>query len=124
MVTHTLDLEDVDLVYDVHGPLPTADGRPPLVLIGQPMDASGFGALVAELPNRTTVTYDPRGLGRSVRKDGRVDNDPEVQAGDVRAVIDALGCRAGRRVREQRRRGDRVGARGCAPGRREDGRCP
>ena len=90
MVTHTLDLADVDLVYDVHGPLPTADGRPPLVLIGQPMDASGFAALVAQLPDRTTVTYDPRGLGRSVRKDGRVDNDPEVQAGDVRAVIDAL----------------------------------
>lgn len=56
------------------------------------MDASGFGALVAQLPNRTTVTYDPRGLGRSVRKDGRVDNDPKVQAGDVRAVIDALGA--------------------------------
>ncbi len=92
MVTHMLDLEDVDLVYDVHGPLPTADGRPPLVLIGQPMDASGFGALVAELPSRTTVTYDPRGLGRSVRKDGRVDNDPDVQARDVRAVIDALAA--------------------------------
>jgi pimeloyl-ACP methyl ester carboxylesterase len=92
MVTRTLDLEDVDLVYDVHGPLPTVDGRPPLVLIGQPMDATGFGALVAELPNRTTVTYDPRGLGRSVRKDGRVDNDPDVQAGDVRAVIDALAA--------------------------------
>jgi pimeloyl-ACP methyl ester carboxylesterase len=92
MVTHTLDLAGVDLVYDVHGPLPTADGRPPVVLIGQPMDASGFSALVAQLPNRTTVTYDPRGLGRSVRKDGRVDHDPEVQAGDVRAVIDALGA--------------------------------
>ena len=92
MVTHTLELPDVDLVYDVHGPLPTADGRPPLVLIGQPMDASGFTALVAQLPDRTTVTYDPRGLGRSVRKDGRVDNDPVVQAGDVSAVIDALGA--------------------------------
>jgi pimeloyl-ACP methyl ester carboxylesterase len=90
MVTHTLELDDVDLVYDVHGPLPTADGRPVLVLIGQPMDASGFGALVAQLPERTTVTYDPRGLGRSVRRDGRVDNDPTVQAADVAAVIGAL----------------------------------
>ena len=90
MVTYTLDLASVDLVYDVHGPQPTGDGEPPLVLIGQPMDASGFSALVAQLPNRTTVSYDPRGLGRSVRKDGQVDNDPEVQAGDVRAVIDAL----------------------------------
>ena len=92
METHTLELAGVDLVYDVHGPLPTADGQPPLVLIGQPMDASGFSALVAQLPDRTTVTYDPRGLGRSIRRDGRVDNDPEVQAEDVRAVIDALGA--------------------------------
>jgi pimeloyl-ACP methyl ester carboxylesterase len=94
MVTKMLELAGVDLVYDVHGPLPTGDGRPPLVLIGQPMDASGFGSLVAELPDRTTVTYDPRGLGRSVRKDGRVDNDPEVQASDVAALIDALDAGA------------------------------
>jgi pimeloyl-ACP methyl ester carboxylesterase len=91
MVTHTLERPDVDLVYDVHGPLPTADGRPPLVMIGQPMDASGFTALVSLLPDRTAVTYDPRGLGRSARKDDRVDHDPEVQATDVHAVIEALG---------------------------------
>jgi hypothetical protein len=42
MAQHTLELPDVDPVYDVHGPLPTADGRPPLVMIGQPMDASGW----------------------------------------------------------------------------------
>jgi hypothetical protein len=40
--THILDTADVDLAYDVDGPLPTADGRPPLVMIGQPMAASGF----------------------------------------------------------------------------------
>src|SRR6478672_3141557 len=91
MVTHTLERPDVDLVYDVHGPLPTADGRPPLVMIGQAMDASGFTALVSLLPGRTAVTYDPRGLGRSARKDDRVDNDPEDQATDVHAVIEALG---------------------------------
>jgi pimeloyl-ACP methyl ester carboxylesterase len=38
------------------------------------------------------VTYDPRGLGRSTRKDGRVDNAPTVQADDVHAVIEALGA--------------------------------
>ena len=38
------------------------------------------------------VTYDPRGLGRSTRKDGRVDNAPTVQASDVHAVIEALGA--------------------------------
>jgi pimeloyl-ACP methyl ester carboxylesterase len=92
MPTHTLTIPGVDLVYDVHGPVPTADGRPPLVMVGQPMDASGFAALVALLADRTTVTYDPRGVGRSVRTDGRVDHDPEVQADDVRAVIAALGA--------------------------------
>jgi pimeloyl-ACP methyl ester carboxylesterase len=83
---------EADLSYDVHGPLPTGDGRPPLFMIGQPMDASGFTTLVGLLPDRTVVTYDPRGIGRSVRKDGRVDNTPEVQAGDVHAIIvEALG---------------------------------
>lgn len=90
MTTHTLRLPDVDLAYDVHGPLPTADGRPPLLMIGQPMDAAGFRALAAQLPDRTCVAYDPRGLGRSVRHDGRVDSVPEEQARDVHALIDAL----------------------------------
>ncbi|MHA6797723.1 alpha/beta fold hydrolase (plasmid) [Pseudonocardia bannensis] len=91
MTTQMLKTPEVDLAYDVHGPLPTADGRPPLVMIGQPMDASGFGALVAQFPDRTVVTYDPRGLGRSTRKDGRVDHAPGIQAADVHTVIEALG---------------------------------
>src|SRR4249920_1596760 len=89
--THMLETAGADIVYDVHGPLPTADGHPPLFMIGQPMDASGFGALASHFPDRTVVTYDPRGLGRSTRKDGRVDNAPMVQADDVHAVIEALG---------------------------------
>src|SRR5687768_13411108 len=87
---HMLETAGADIAYDVHGPLPTADGRPPLFMIGQPMDASGFGALRSHFPDRTVVTYDPRGLGRSTRSDGRTDNDPEVQAEDVHAVIAAL----------------------------------
>jgi pimeloyl-ACP methyl ester carboxylesterase len=62
-------------------------------MIGQPMDASGFDTLASHFPDRTVVTYDPRGLGRSVRKDRRVDNAPTVQADDVHAVIEALGAR-------------------------------
>ena len=89
---HTLETAEADIVYDVRGPLPTADGRPALFMIGQPMGASGFGALAAHFPDRTVVTYDPRGLGRSTRKDGRVDNAPTVQADDVHAVIEALGA--------------------------------
>ncbi|MFJ8652625.1 alpha/beta fold hydrolase [Streptomyces rochei] len=92
MKTHTLETAGADLVYDVRGPLPTTDGRPPLFMIGQPMDATGFAALAARFPERTVVTYDPRGLGRSTRRDGRVDHTPQTQAADVHAVVEALGA--------------------------------
>jgi pimeloyl-ACP methyl ester carboxylesterase len=92
MTTHTLETDDAGIVYDVEGPLPTADGRPPLFMIGQPMDAGGFRTLASYFSDRTVVTYDPRGIGRSVRRDGRVDNSPTLQAGDVHAVIGALGA--------------------------------
>ena len=90
--THMLDTGGAEIAYDVRGPLPTGDGRPPLLMIGQPMTASGFGALASHFPDRTVVTYDPRGLGRSTRSDGRTDNSPTVQAEDVHAVIEALGA--------------------------------
>src|ERR687895_130504 len=90
--THVLGTAEVDIAYDVRAPLPTAEGRPPLFMIGQPMDASGFATLASHFPDRTVVTYDPRGLGRSTRKDGRVDHSPTVQAEDVHAVIEALGA--------------------------------
>ncbi|WP_026400591.1 alpha/beta fold hydrolase [Actinomadura rifamycini] len=92
METQTLQTPGADLVYDVRGPLPPADGRPPLVMIGHPMDAAGFTTLAALFPERTVVTYDPRGLGRSVRKDGRDDHAAEVQAADLHALIEALGA--------------------------------
>src|SRR6201982_1061017 len=89
---YRLETAEADIAYDVHGPLPTAGGRPPLFIIGHPMDASGFGTLASLFPDRTVITYDPRGLGRSTRKDGRVDNTPTLQADDVHAVIEALGA--------------------------------
>jgi pimeloyl-ACP methyl ester carboxylesterase len=92
--THTLETPEVDIVYDVHGPLPTADGRPPLLMIGQPMDAGGFATLASLFPERTVITYDPRGLGRSTRKDGRDDHTPTSQEGDVHALVTALGAGA------------------------------
>ena len=76
--THTLETDGASIVYDVRGPLPPADGRPPLLMIGQPMDASGFGALAAHFGDRTVVTYDPRGIDRSTRSDGSLANDPMV----------------------------------------------
>jgi pimeloyl-ACP methyl ester carboxylesterase len=60
-------------------------------MIGQPMTASGFATLASYLPDRTVVTYDPRGLGRSRRRDSQVDHSPTLQAEDVHAVIEALG---------------------------------
>ncbi|MGB3438837.1 MAG: alpha/beta hydrolase [Actinophytocola sp.] len=90
--THSLRTDGADITYDVLGPLPAPDGRPPLFMIGQPMGASGFTTLASLLPDRTVVTYDPRGLGRSTRSDGRTDNTPEVQAEDVHAIIEALGA--------------------------------
>jgi pimeloyl-ACP methyl ester carboxylesterase len=92
MTTQILETPEVDLAYDVHGPLPAADGRPPLLMIGQPMEAGGFSTLASYFPDRTVVTYDPRGLGRSTRKDGRVDHVPGIQAADVHALIEALGA--------------------------------
>jgi pimeloyl-ACP methyl ester carboxylesterase len=90
--TQTLALPGVDLSYDVRGPLPPPDGRRPLLMVGQPMTADGFEALAAHFTDRTVVTYDPRGLGRSVRSDGRSDHTPQQQAADLHALIEALGA--------------------------------
>jgi pimeloyl-ACP methyl ester carboxylesterase len=61
------------------------------MMIAQPMAASGFVTLASYFGDRTVITYDPRGLGRSTRRDDRVDHSPTVQAEDVHAVIAALG---------------------------------
>ncbi|MGI5145091.1 alpha/beta fold hydrolase [Plantactinospora sp. CA-294935] len=90
--THTLDVPNADLVYDVRGPLPPSGGRPALLMIGQPMTADGFDALAAHFTDRTVVTYDPRGLGRSIRRDGRSDHTPQQQAADLHLLIEALGA--------------------------------
>ena len=92
METRTLSLPDAEIVHDVHGPLPPAVGGEVLLVIGQPMTADGFADLVAELPDRTVVAYDPRGLGRSTRSDGSALNDPRLQAEDLHALIVALGA--------------------------------
>ena len=88
--TH-LELPDATIAYDAHGPLPTADGQPPLLMIGQPMDARGFATLASYFPDRTVITYDPRGLGRSTRRDGSTRNSPVQQADDLHHLVAALG---------------------------------
>lgn len=91
-LSNTLSVPGADIVYDVRGPLPPADGRPVLLMIGQPMTAEGFGALSGHFTDRTVVTYDPRGLGRSKRTDGSLINDPEQQAADLHRLIEELGA--------------------------------
>ncbi|NGY60215.1 alpha/beta hydrolase [Lentzea sp. NEAU-D13] len=86
MTSHILETDEAAITYDVHG-----EGGRPLMMIGQPMDASGFAALKEQFPDRTVITYDPRGLGRSTRSDGSTENRPEIQAADVHAVIEAVG---------------------------------
>ena len=54
------------ITYDVRGNLTDATPeRPVLMIIGSPMDASGFGTLASHFTDRPVVTYDPRGAGRN-----------------------------------------------------------
>jgi pimeloyl-ACP methyl ester carboxylesterase len=87
----TLERPDAVIVYDVHGDQPAPDDRRPLFMIGQPMDAAGFAALRTHFDDRTVVTYDPRGLGRSTRTDGTAAQRPEQQADDLHALVAELG---------------------------------
>lgn len=88
--SHTLEVPGGVLVYDVHEAVEPVPGRPPLVMIGHPMDAGGFAALASYFTDRMVVTYDPRGIGRSVVPDA--EHTPERNAEDVHRVIEALGA--------------------------------
>ncbi|MEN3266841.1 alpha/beta hydrolase, partial [Pseudonocardia sp.] len=90
-VTHTLDVPGATLTYDVRGDLSQLD-QPVLLLIGSPMGASGFLTLASFFADRTVVTYDPRGVERSVRSDGSGELSPDDHAADLAALIDALGA--------------------------------
>jgi pimeloyl-ACP methyl ester carboxylesterase len=87
--THTLDAPGAVLHYDVRGD--DASTEPPLLLVGSPMEAAGFGTLAGHFPDRTVVTYDPRGAGRSKRTDGASQTTTEEQADDLHRLILALG---------------------------------
>lgn len=91
MDTHQLAVDGATLTYDVRGALPPADGRAPLVLVGQPMSAEGFTSLAGHLADRTVVTYDPRGIDRSTRTDGLLGDVPATAAEDLHALADAVG---------------------------------
>ena len=88
--THTLDAPGAVLHYDVRSN--DASTQPVLLLIGSPMGAEGFVTQAGHFTDRTVVTYDPRGAGRSKRTDGGSETTVAEQADDLHRLIDALGA--------------------------------
>ena len=86
LVTHTLDVPGARLYYERRGTGPL------LLMIGSPMDSTGFAGLASALAGQyTVVTYDPRGIGNSSRQDAGQDVTPEQQADDVHRLLSVLG---------------------------------
>jgi pimeloyl-ACP methyl ester carboxylesterase len=82
----TFDAPGARLYYETQGQGPL------LLLIGSPMDSSGFAALAGAMADDyTVVTYDPRGMGHSTREDADADITPEQQADDVHRLIETVG---------------------------------
>ena len=64
--SRTLVSPGATLTYDVRN-AESESTEPMLLMIGSPMDASGFTTLAGHFSDRTVVTSDPRGVGRSPR---------------------------------------------------------
>jgi pimeloyl-ACP methyl ester carboxylesterase len=86
--TDTLDVPGVVLHYDIRSA--GSSTRPVLLLIGSPMGAGGFVSLAGHFTDRTVVTYDPRGAGRSQRTDGALQTTPDEHADDLHRLITTL----------------------------------
>jgi pimeloyl-ACP methyl ester carboxylesterase len=87
--TDTLHAPGAVLYYDVRGA--GSGAQPVLLVIGSPMGADGFVTLAGHFADRTVVTYDPRGSGRSQRTDGALETTPDEHADDLHRLISALG---------------------------------
>jgi pimeloyl-ACP methyl ester carboxylesterase len=87
----TLDVPGATLRYDVRES-ESETTAPILLMIGSPMDASGFATLATYFPDRTVATYDPRGVGRSERADGATGSTPEEHADDLHRLIADIGA--------------------------------
>lgn len=87
--TRSFERDCATITYDVRGELASAV---PLLLIGSPMDAGGFTALAAEITDRPTITFDPRGTGRSTRHDDPTGElTPLHHAADLSLLVEELG---------------------------------
>ena len=87
--TRTLEVPGATLTYDVRRTTPRTE--PPLFLIGSPMGAAGFATLASHFPDRTVVTYDPRGAERSTKADPASPSTPELHADDLHRIIEEVG---------------------------------
>jgi pimeloyl-ACP methyl ester carboxylesterase len=91
--THTLEVPGAVLAYDVRSADPDSPAAPVLFLVGSPMGAGGFATLAGHFADRTVVTYDPRGVERSVKADPASQSTPEQHADDLSRII--AECAAG-----------------------------
>ena len=84
----TLQAPGATLTYDVR----TGTGSDiPLMLIGSPMGAAGFASLASHFPERTIITYDPRGSERSTKDDPSTPNTADEQGDDLHRIIQEVG---------------------------------
>ena len=86
--TDTLHAPGAVLYYDIRAN--DSSTEPVLLIIGSPMGAAGFVTLAGHFIDRTVVTYDPRGSGRSQRTDGALETTPDEHADDLHRLISAL----------------------------------
>jgi pimeloyl-ACP methyl ester carboxylesterase len=87
--TRTIRAPGATLAYDVRPG--TSTDEPPLFLIGSPMGAAGFGSLASHFPDRTIITYDPRGAERSTKEDPSSASNPDQHADDLHRIIQEVG---------------------------------
>jgi pimeloyl-ACP methyl ester carboxylesterase len=59
--------------------------------MGSPMGAAGFGSLASPFPDRTIITYDPRGAERSTKADPSTESNPDQHADDLHRIIQEVG---------------------------------
>lgn len=86
--TRTLDVPGATVTYDVR---PGTGSDIPLFLIGSPMGAAGFATLSGHFPDRTIITYDPRGSERSTKDDPSTESNPEQHGDDLHRIIQEVG---------------------------------
>ena len=88
-VTRRVSVPGATVVYDVLGEL--GPDVTPLVLVGSPMDAVGFGTLASHFTDRVVITYDPRNTGRSSCEEPNDEVDAAQHADDLHALLQDLG---------------------------------